>query len=272
MNKVVLIFPDIKLIRPKLDIAGLMMNWLILLFAVFVLPVTLIFSMLQLDPIYLITRELVLSKMDQNVSLNNFVTILSVILFSSSGCILFKFLFIFVYILTLLLSHANNYACTFNAANILTKILQLKYYIVCRVFMLILRGFISELMIHFIIGGQMVLTTFSWMTINCAHMLPKFVILCTATTVIGGLVMWITVLKIALHVKLYSAQLLNRRRNEYLKSNKNKFRYYFVAKWRAQNELKISCGNHFTITKNAVNIFITVLNTNITDSILLVVP
>ncbi len=46
--------------------------------------------------------------------------------------------------------------------------------------MLILREYLSESMIYFIIGGQMVLTAFPWMAINCTQILPQFVVLCAA--------------------------------------------------------------------------------------------
>ncbi len=249
------------------------MNWLILLFVSATVPVSLTLTLLHLDPIYLITRELILPKSVNSNNLNNVsIKILSLIVVPSISCILLKVMFIFVYVLTLLFSHLKNYACALNKVHNLPKCLQLKYYIECRVFMLILKQLISELTIIFIIGGQFVLTMFSWVAINCAQILPKFVILCSATTVIGGLALWITILRFALYVTVYSEQLIFNKRNEFLNYNKYKFRHYFALKWRAQNELKVSCGHHFAITKDAVNIFISVLNTNITDAILLIVP
>ncbi len=131
---------------------------------------------------------------------------------------------------------------------------------------------ISDLIFIIMIFEQVMLTTFSWMTINCFNILPTFIIIETCLAFFGTLVFSVSVLRLILYVRINSEELLGKKNSQYFGYNRTNGSYYYTTKWRAQKEIQVSCGSYFAISKNAVNILIDVMNTNITNAVFLIIP
>lgn len=183
-----------------------------------------------------------------------------------------KFIFVCGLFFSVLLIHLRNHVETLNQIVNIRESVILRYFITCRTFACITEKLISDLLFILMVLEQVILTTFSWLTINCVRILPMFLIVGASIAFICMLGFIITVLKVGLYIRLYSRQILRKKQGQYFGHNRLKCSYYYTAKWRAQKELHVSCGNCFVISKDAVTIFITVMNTNITNAVLLVIP
>ncbi len=250
------------------------MIWFILLFALFSPLLPICYVLINMDPFHLIAQVLIRRPLFKTTD-----TIICCILFktfalalcSAFAYIVFKFMFITAYLLTLVLNHIRTYVRTLLTVNIQNSLL-LRYHFTCLVFLQIVGQLVAELMLHLIVASQVLLTVFFWMSIHCTKLLPLFIIVGTITAFTGGVFLILTILGIAVNVRLHSDLLLAKKKAQFHGYNEKKLNYFFSLKWRSCRVLQISCGNNFSVTKNSVNIYLGVLNTNITNAVLLIIP
>lgn len=271
---VLLLFVGIQLRASSSDFVGLFMIYFVLLFAIFGPPIPFFLVFLNLDPVNTATEILMSKPLFESQITIYFIAfkVVTFILCSLYISTTLTFIFITVYFVTLTLNHIRSYVHTLLIFLTIRNSKLLRYHITSLVFMQTVEQLISELILQVIVASQVLLTVFFWISVNCTKVLPVFFILGAATAFTGGLLLILTVLGVAVHVKRYSDELLVRMRAQFYCHNKQSEKHYWTLKWRACRALRILCGNHFSMTRDAVNIYVSVLNTNITNAVLLIIP
>ncbi len=89
---------------------------------------------------------------------------------------------------------------------------------------------------------------------------------------IGELSIAICFLRFGLYSRWYSMQLVDTKRRQYFSYNRKIKNYVYTICWKAQKDLPVTCGSNFAMSKNAVNNYLQVLSTNVTNAVLLIKP
>ncbi len=249
------------------------MIYLIICMIIFVIPLPLLLVYRHLDPIYIIARELFLPPLIYW----NVYHILGMYTFSFLFCLIgcfvvIKFLFILILVFVVKINHIKTYTNTF--LNLLNpnEYELLNFYTMLRIFVILFQHVISELTLYVVVWSEIVLTIMAWLFVNGFSHLPVLILLTTLAGFIGGLVMAICVFKILLYARLNGGELVKRKSHQFHGHDRTRRSYYFTIKWKAQNELRINCGSCFAFSKGALHNYLTVLNTNTTNAVLLVKP
>ncbi len=256
------------------DIPGLLMIYFMIGINVFVIPCPLVHSFFDLNPVMVIMNHLVLPDAKHR-SLNTILTTELFAMFINLILIymIFKYLFIIlVYLIILglqfkqytktLLLHIRNYSDP--------EIIS--FYMIVTVVLMIIRDFMCQQILYGLTFVQVMLTLFAWLSINAFNSLPLFIIAATIAAFAGGIGIVIFLLRILLFARLYSKQLVTQKRKRWTMHANRKRTYYFTVKWKAQMELQLTCGQQFSINEYAVNNYLFVLTSNITNAILLITP
>lgn len=250
------------------------MVYVILCLSVFVPPLPFLLVILKIDPFY-IMKQAFWNESPLICSSNPcFPEIfIRLALTSLFFYVVTKFIFMDLYILSLLINHVRNYCNTLDGMQgRLSNNLLLEYYFRVLVFIRNTDQFTSDLMLYFIIFGQILLTFFAWMIVHCRELLPVFIIAACANLFVGGIFLSIFILRVAAYVQAYSSELVDKKRAQFFGRDCRKLQYYFTAKWRAYKKARIGFGSRFVISKDSINVYVEVLTNNITDSVLLVIP
>lgn len=150
----------------------------------------------------------------------------------------------------------------------------IQHYEVLLLMFSIIRHVNSQNILYVIVFSQVLLTTSAWIAINCSEIMPAIVTLNAFLALIGGLGYTILLLTIFAHIRLRSHALIHRKRQEckVVYCGKLTDRKYMSRKWRALRPLPIYCGRHFSLSKEAVMNYVSVLSTNVINAILLIHP
>jgi len=146
----------------------------------------------------------------------------------------------------------------------------LKYFIHYRVFVVIAEKFISRLTLVLVIYSQVVLTGVGWMAVNGFYTFPPLMVAFAICMFVCGLPITIFLLHQTTYCRLLSVKVGDEKRNLFHTSKRNGPGYYMMLKWKAQQPFSLRCGDMFLLTKDAIINYVYVLNTNLTNAILLI--
>ncbi len=251
------------------------MIYLVAALVIFIPQFPLLLVFLKLDLFYLIHLVLRNSHciLDCSGNLFNAEKVTCTVLLSIFFLVLSKLMFISVYFISLVLFHIQNYCYTLNKLEKrFGDTLLLKYYFHTLLFIRNTELIISELMLFFIINAQIYLTLLAWLCINGGNVLPFFFIFASGSCFVGGFILCVLILKLALHTAVYSSDLVDKKRAQFFGCNQVKRHYYYTAKWNACKKVGVSFGGLFNMSKDVITIYLDILSKNITDAVLLVVP
>lgn len=257
----------------SMEIIGFLMVAMNIGMVAFIIPLPFVIVILHLDPFYILAREIIMPPLIQW----NLWHILSLYSFSIVSCplgcyLIVKYIFNLVFIFVLMTNHIKNYALTLLSLQKPNESKLLKWFIACRLFVVSFQSPLSHLLMYIVCWSRVVLTIEAWLIIRCFSILPTLIIVTAMAAFIGGLVTAVCSLRTLLDARTYSAEIVRKKRSQFHGFNRTKFTYYLTAKWRARQEFPISCGNLFSITKEAINQCLSILNANVSNAVLLVRP
>lgn len=241
---------------------------------VFIIPCPLVHWFFDLDPVFVVMNYLVLPDAYYR-SWNTIVAceLLAMLIDLILIYIIFKYLFIIlVYLIMLGLQFKQYTKALILQVRNHTEPELISFYMIVSVMLMIIRDFMCQQILYGLTFVQFILTLFAWLSINAFHSLPSFIIAAVGAAFVGGIGIVIVLLRILLFARLYSKQLVNQKRKRWAMNSSRKRTYYYTVKWKAQMELQINCGEQFAINEYAVNNYLFMLTTNVTNAILLITP
>lgn len=143
------------------------------------------------------------------------------------------------------------------------KVLQCRYLRIC--------DDISILTGYTILITQVVLCACTWLVINGRRLLPMFVVFTGVAFFIGCLVIMLVVIKTQSNCRIFSENLVQK--------HVNGFRVYGIKggpsgslrrMWRCQLHLRVYCGKHVVIGRDAIMNYLDVFSSNATNLMVLV--
>lgn len=140
------------------------------------------------------------------------------------------------------------------------------------VMFMIIREFLCQQISYRLTFVEGMLALLAWLSINAFKIFPLYIVAATVDAFAGGIGIVVFLLRILLLARLYSKQLVNRKRKGWTMYANKKITFYYTVKWKAQMELQLTCGKQFYINESAVNNYLYVLTTNLTNAILLITP
>jgi len=267
-----LFFSEFLVNKNDFNIGGILLSASVTCFIIFGIPLPFIASYLELDPLAIILNEIVLPHPYHQtiymICIRNFL--------SFFGILIGVYYFLKYLTLTLILPTTMGVA----VASFLTTLLKenygeanvLQFYKHISICVLILQHFISQHAISLVLWSQIFLTFMGWIAVNCFGILPTFIIvLSTAACGIGSAV-GVFLLQQSTHVRLLSIEMVRLKRSQFVCQVSGKRGYFYMANWKAQQPLQLKCGNRFYFTKDVIINYVNVLNINLTNAILLILP
>lgn len=134
----------------------------------------------------------------------------------------------------------------------------------------VIRELYNKWIMYTILFSQIVLTVLIWMAVNCVAILPWFIVLMCGAAFVGGLVLVGYFLNYLASVRNVSQKIVSDCRNSGRRMKTSEDAKYIRRIWMAQQAMSISCGSHFSVTKDAVLNFLDVLNANVTNALILI--
>lgn len=141
-----------------------------------------------------------------------------------------------------------------------------------RVLYTIIKYLFSQTALNLILFSQIMLTVGAWVTISVYSMIPLFLNVMTITGLAGSLALCFLLLNTFTNARLISNHFIMLKRDQfggrhYGTWSKSK---YYAGRWKSQQPLTIYCGSQFAFSKNAIINYMDVLNSNITNAVLLI--
>lgn len=261
------------------DIAGFLLAFLIIGSAFFFLPFPVVVWFIDLNPVSEVVANLNILPHVYYRSAGEivFANIFSLLLFTLGIYTCMKYVFIFILIPTLMGVYAMTVFQTLIASEMTNEYSEdLPLFIFEFILMVatIEKEFIAQLTFNLIVTSQLVLTIFAWLSINCFRIIPVFIVATAIGSFACGFSVAYFLLMNTTNVRLVSAEIIQRKRNQYSGRHCGKWskERYLNLKWKAQQPLPLYCGSNFALSKDAIINYINVLNTNITNAILLIFP
>lgn len=140
------------------------------------------------------------------------------------------------------------------------------------VLFMIIKVLVSKFAFVLIIWSQLTLTCFAWLSVYCYTNGPVFIGITTSTAFLGGCGLATLLIKMFTDARLISLNILNVKREQFSGSFYRKWsnKKYISSKWRSLQPLPIYCGSQFVFSKHALINYVDVLNTNVTNAVLLI--
>ncbi|CAL8068667.1 unnamed protein product [Orchesella dallaii] len=148
----------------------------------------------------------------------------------------------------------------------------LRRFIYLRVLIAHLRVFICKIAMDLVSGSLFILTVFAWFSVRGFFIFPLFIPVAGVSAFVGGLGIAIFALQEITSIREQSNAIIRNRRAQHHSFNRSRTDYYHTAKWKAQLAFPLQCGDKFMFSKGAIMDYLNVLSTNITNSVLLLIP
>jgi hypothetical protein len=119
------------------------------------------------------------------------------------------------------------------------------------------------------------LTLFLWLAVNCANVVPLFIVLCFGAAFIGGLGLIVFLMQIFADTRILSGVLIKQAKGSFCYSTTHNvgtstlYERILKRKWLSQPELPVNCGRRFACSKDAIMNYLDVLSSLLTNSLLL---
>lgn len=261
------------------NIFGILLAYLMAGIIVFGTPYPIIITILGVNPFSQTINDFIFtdSMYSKNTTELIISEVISYVLFAGCVYLFFKYTFIFLLVPCLMLVTTASLFQMFNRYDTIkthSEDFLLHHFESTRLVCAIAKDFVGQQTLHSIIASQGFLTITAWLSINCNRILPAFVVVTMTAAFLGCLGLSTFILTMMANARAVSSEIIRRKRAEFTSTLhgrwvKNK---YFGLKWKAQRPLPLYCGTNFAINKDAVLNFISVLTTNITNAVLLIVP
>jgi len=198
-------------------------------------------------------------------------TILSYILLSFLVYILFKQMGIVLAFVNAFGIVFNSVLSTLEKSNLSTP-QQLKVYSSLQICFKICGKLTDQIMATLFIWGLSICSILPWIAIKCIGIVPLFIVIGAVAATIGGVLIAVANLQMFTSIRQKSLEFIASGRASVFTFNRSKSWYYYLTKWRAQQVINMTCGGLFPISKHAIMVYLDVLSTNITNSVLLIHP
>lgn len=113
----------------------------------------------------------------------------------------------------------------------------LQLYVQLRVSLVIGDYFFRHIVILFMLFGQILLTTTSWMVLKCRHILPVYIILVAFLILLFTTIGLFIILPPIVKICEFSQKSVQKRRAAFHTFNRHKTTYYYFLRWRSQRLL-----------------------------------
>lgn len=153
---------------------------------------------------------------------------------------IFKYLFVMQVYLIMLGLQLKQYVQALLLFRNHTEPELLSFYMIVSVMFMIIREFLCQQISYELTFAQGMLLLLAWLSINAFKSLPMFIVAATVTAFAGGIGIVVFLLRILLFARLYSKQLVNRKRKGWTMYANKKITYYYTVKWKAQMELQLT--------------------------------
>lgn len=137
--------------------------------------------------------------------------------------------------------------------------------------------FLNQRNMALVISTQVSLVMSLWLAVNCYKFLPFLIVFTSVYGFFAGLGIALCLLRIFTFARIQSAELINEvlcmGSTKYcgygMKARKSQQQMILQRKWWAQQELQIKCGQRFAFSKDAILNYLNILNSNLTNAVLL---
>ncbi|CAL8145228.1 unnamed protein product [Orchesella dallaii] len=257
----------VKKLNKNLDVAGLLMMYYMLGIIVLGPFYPIIVFLLNLDPYHFLFPRVFSQKYEQSIGLILLIRFLRLFLTFIIYIELVRFLTLVLFI-TIISSQGMLLLLKSLDTGKYPQNFILRYYIHLRILFISSKDFIGTIIFQLIGFSQVILCMMAWITINCWGLVPPFLTAILAAAFVGGVGITQFLLREGANVRVESQRVL--RRN--LMFCKRKSLRELICKWKAQEVLPVNCGSHFAVDRDAIMNYFLVLNTNITNALLLINP
>ncbi len=263
----------IQFVRSRRDIVGFLISYLIGGMLIFVPYLPFLFTFLNLDPSFVIARELFYPSPIYWTTYHIVpLYIVSLVANFAAFFIFFKYFFGICVISLVTISQITNYALTLNKLRTSPELTIAKFFLSVRMYVIITHEPMSEFLFCLILFSQLTLPLLAWIPINCYDFLPEFGRVGSIVGFIGWLHVMFTLMEIIVHARTHSEELVLSKRRKFHIRNRHRKDYYFTVWWRAQKAFRINCGSRFAMSKSAISNYLRVLSDNIANAVLLIYP
>lgn len=112
-----------------------------------------------------------------------------------------------------------------------------------------------------------------WVLIKLMDHFSTFIFVCLILLILFGTAILILILPKVAMLSSESEELIRIKLDvHYCSDCRVKRRFYFFAKWRAQNSIIIDCAGFFRVEKSITRDFVNVLVNNLVDAVMLIDP
>lgn len=117
---------------------------------------------------------------------------------------------------------------------------------------------------------QIILVYLAWVAVNLCQVQPVLITISAGVACVVGTIIITFILRLSVYTKMQCVKIIESKRN-LLHGYKcfARGRYYFL-RWKAQMPIVVYCGTMFSLSTEAVMSYLSVLNTNMTNAILLI--